>query len=153
MKAKASTTPLSLLLLLLLTYPTWGHLHANRGSVVSISDSTSTTSAAATTAFVRPKSNQPSTLSIGSNNGGENDDGILFRQAAIVGIVTATMGHVYGHILDGTVKGVWNYLPNFLLHRGMFDNDLLGHWYIPLTCSIGGLLMGILSTKLKPSSF
>lgn len=147
MKATASA-PLSLFLLLLLTYPISGHLHANRGSVL-ISD-TSTSSVGAT-AFVQPKSNsQPSTLPISSANAVENDEGILFRQAAIVGIVTATMGHIYGHILDGTVKGVWSYLPNYLLQRGMLDNDV-GHWYIPLTCSIGGLLMGILSIRLNPS--
>ena len=114
MKTKAPT-PLSFLLLLLLTYTTSGHLHA-KGRAVSVSDTSSSA-----TAFVRPKSNQPSELPI-NIDADENDDGILFRQAAIIGIVTAAMGHVYGHILDGTVKGVWNYLPNYLKKRGILDH-------------------------------
>ncbi|KAK1740415.1 CLC voltage-gated chloride channel [Skeletonema marinoi] len=144
MKAKAPTS-LSLLLLLILTYSTSGHFNAKGRAVpVLVSDTSS-----ATTAFVRPQSNQPSALPISIDADG-TDDGILFRQAAIIGIVTAAMGHVYGHILDGTVKGVWKYVPNYLQKRGILDNAV-GHWYIPMTCSIGGLIMGILSIKLKPS--
>ena len=143
---KGNPSPLYLLLLLLLlTYPTSGHLHHAKERATSVSDDTSV----AATAFVRPKFNQPSALPINNINAiDENDDGILFRQAAIVGIITAAMGHVYGLILDGAVKAVWNYLPNYLQKR--VDNDV-GHWYIPMTCSIGGLIMGVLSVKLKPS--
>ncbi len=144
MRANAPTTT-TVLLLLHLLHPTSGVFYA-KGSAASVSDTLATT----TTAFVRPKTKQPSTLPINSIISDEDDEGILFRQAAIVGIVTAAMGHVYGHILGGTVKGVWDYLPNYLQTRGMLDNAV-GTYYIPLTCSIGGLLMGILSIKLKPS--
>ncbi len=155
MKTKVPT-PITLLLLLLLIYPTSGHFNA-KGRSASVSDTSVATKTAA--AFVRPKTNQPSAQSINSiasndvesnDDDDDDDDGTVFRQAAIVGIATAAMGYVYGHILDGTVNGLWNFLPNYLQTRGMLDNAL-GTYYIPLTCSIGGLLMGILSMKLKPS--
>ncbi|KAL7541827.1 hypothetical protein ACHAXR_011260 [Thalassiosira sp. AJA248-18] len=76
-----------------------------------------------------------------------DEDCILFRQAAQVGIVTAAMGHMYGAILDRTVNGLWTDIPNLLLKRGV----KVGPSYIAYTCTAGGLIMGLLSTKLKPA--
>lgn len=64
-------------------------------------------------------------------------------------MVTAAMGHIYGLILDRTVNGIWNHLPNFLVHH--LKVKIIGPSYIVYACTIGGLLMGILSTKLQPA--
>ena len=76
----------------------------------------------------------------------DGDDSKVFRQAAVVGAVSAGMGYVYGKILDCTVKSVWKRLPHVLSERGTH----LGG-YIAYTCAVGGLLMGLLSHKLKPT--
>ena len=76
----------------------------------------------------------------------ESDE--LFRQAAIVGVITAAMGHIYGIILDKTVEGVWKKIPNFIINHNIAK---LGPRYIFYTMSIGGLIMGILSMKLQPT--
>jgi len=43
---------------------------------------------------------------------------VLFQQAAIVGLISATMGHIYGLILDRSVNVVWKDIPNFILGSG-----------------------------------
>mmetsp|Transcript_31597 Transcript_31597/g.66440 ORF Transcript_31597/g.66440 Transcript_31597/m.66440 type:complete len:562 (+) Transcript_31597:53-1738(+) len=86
--------------------------------------------------------------SLSSADSAPTNDTILFRQAATVGIVTAAMGHVYGLILDKAVKGVWTDLPDLIERTNLLK---LGPSYIAFTIAIGGLLMGLLSTKLKPA--
>ena len=80
-------------------------------------------------------------------NANEDDGTLVFRQAAQVGLVTAAMGHIYGQILDKTVTGVWNDIPSILQKRGV----KVGPSYIAYTCALGGLIMGLLSSQLKPT--
>jgi len=47
-----------------------------------------------------------------------DNDTVLFQQAAIVGLISATMGHIYGLILDRSVNVVWKDIPNFILGSG-----------------------------------
>ena len=48
----------------------------------------------------------------------DDNDTVLFQQAAIVGLISATMGHIYGLILDRSVNVVWKDIPNFILGSG-----------------------------------
>lgn len=83
----------------------------------------------------------------------DDTDSQIFHKAALVGTVTAAMGYVYGRVLDATVRGVWTKLPSLLAASSCSTLANLGgsSRYILFTMSLGGLLMGILSSKLKPS--
>lgn len=88
-----------------------------------------------------------------ATNASSNDtDSQIFSQAAVVGTVTAAMGFVYGRVLDATVRGVWTKLPSLLAASSCSTLANLGgsSRYILCMMSLGGLLMGILSSKLKP---
>ena len=83
----------------------------------------------------------------------DNEKSPIFRQAALVGATTAAMAFFYGQILELGVKSVWTKLPSFLAASGSPTLANLGgsSRYILCTMSLGGLLMGILSSILKPS--
>ena len=83
----------------------------------------------------------------------DDTDSQIFHKAALVGTVTAAMGYVYGRVLDATVRGVWTKLPSLLAASSCSTLANLGgsSRYILCTMSLGGLLMGMLSSKLKPS--
>jgi len=83
----------------------------------------------------------------------DNETSPIFRQAALVGATTAAMAFFYGQILDTTVRSVWTKLPSLLAASGCPTLANLGgsSRYILCTMSLGGLLMGILSSILKPS--
>ena len=51
----------------------------------------------------------------------DDTDSQIFRQAALVGTVTAAMGYVYGRVLDATVSGVWTKLPSLLAASSCFS--------------------------------
>lgn len=74
----------------------------------------------------------------------DNDDTIIPASMA-VGAVTATVGFLYGKVLGFCVKSIWKTLPALIVNRLGSINPAL---FITSTCTLGGLLMGILSTKL-----
>lgn len=88
-----------------------------------------------------------------SNNGRNSQ---IFRHAVVVGMVTAAMGFVYGRVLDYSVRTTWKKLPSILAASSSPTSTFLANVggssrYIFCTMSLGGLLMGLLSSKLKPS--
>lgn len=99
---------------------------------------------------VREKRALPGALSLtgGVNDVQKNEIEILPASIA-VGVVTATMGFLYGQVLSKTVQVLWKDIPAALLERKVVLNPIL---FITGTCTMGGLLMGILSSKL-PASF
>ena len=93
--------------------------------------------------------------SISSNSFKTND--IFYQSTTIVGIITAAMGYFYGKMLDTSVNFIWKHLPTFVSEgeqAGKIGNALFGGArYILTACSMGGLLMGIISSKLQSSSY
>jgi len=70
----------------------------------------------------------------------------IMKASMVVGVLTATMGYVYGKVLSFCVQTMWHTLPK------MFDN-LNPAYFITGLCTCGGLLMGILSSLLSSSTF
>ena len=73
------------------------------------------------------------------------DDSVVPASIA-VGAITAAMGFLYGKVLAISVKTIWSTLPNMLMNKFGTLNPM---YFITGTCTMGGLLMGILSTKLS----
>ena len=70
----------------------------------------------------------------------------IIPASVAVGVVTAAMGFLYGKVLGISVKTIWTTLPTLLEGKlGAFNPAL----FITGTCTLGGLLMGILSSKLS----
>ena len=69
------------------------------------------------------------------------DDNIISASMA-VGAITAALGFLYGKVLGVAVKTIWSTIPNRL------GDSLNPAYFITGTFTIGGLLMGILSSKL-----
>ena len=86
-------------------------------------------------------------VSDGQNEVRDDESGILQASVA-VGAVTAAMGFLYGQVLSKTVYTVWTSIPTLLSQRGIIINPL---YFITGTCTIGGLLMGIISSKFRGS--
>ncbi|KAL3936783.1 MAG: hypothetical protein SGBAC_007972 [Bacillariaceae sp.] len=63
-----------------------------------------------------------------------------------VGAITAAMGFVYGKVLGVCVNTVWHRAPNLLLKQ--FESLSPTH-FITATCTVGGILMGLLSSKFS----
>ena len=74
-------------------------------------------------------------------------DGIM-KASIIVGVLTATMGYLYGKVLSFCVKTVWHTFPRML--QGDSFNPT---YFITGICTLGGLLMGVLSSALSSSTF
>jgi H+/Cl- antiporter ClcA len=72
------------------------------------------------------------------------DDSIL-PASICVGAITAAMGFIYGKVLGLSVKTIWTTLPSLLLERFGSINPT---YFITSICTVGGLLMGVLSSKL-----
>lgn len=72
----------------------------------------------------------------------------IMKASIVVGVITATMGYLYGKVLSLCVKTVWHTLPT------MFQAENFNPTYfITGLCTCGGLLMGILSSALSSSTF
>jgi H+/Cl- antiporter ClcA len=63
-----------------------------------------------------------------------------------VGVITAAMGFLYGKVLGLSVSTIWSTVPSLLLQKMGSINPTL---FITGTCTLGGLMMGILSSKLS----
>jgi H+/Cl- antiporter ClcA len=64
-----------------------------------------------------------------------------------VGTITAAMGFLYGKVLGLSVKTIWSTIPTLLIKKvGTSLNPTI---MITSICTLGGLLMGILSSKLS----
>ncbi len=83
-----------------------------------------------------------STIS-GDNNVDTTDDSILVTSIAVGGI-TAAMGFLYGKILGLSLKMVWSTIPSLILKK---KGSLNPAYFITAVCTLGGILMGILSSK------
>jgi len=70
------------------------------------------------------------------------------KLSMIVGVITATMGYLYGKVLSLSVTTLWHTLPSMLLRENVNPT-----YFITGICTIGGLLMGILSSALSSSTF
>lgn len=63
-----------------------------------------------------------------------------------VGTITAAMGFVYGKVLGLSVTTIWSTVPKLLVQNlGSIDPTL----FVTGTCTLGGLMMGLLSCKLS----
>jgi len=72
----------------------------------------------------------------------------IMKASAIVGVITATMGYLYGKVLSFCVTSVWHTLPRMLQVE-----NLNPAYFITGLCTVGGLLMGILSSVFSSSTF
>jgi H+/Cl- antiporter ClcA len=75
-------------------------------------------------------------------------DGRGIKVSIVVGVITAAMGYLYGKVLSFSVTTLWHTLPS-MLHM----ENLNPIYFITGICTIGGLLMGILSSALSSSTF
>jgi H+/Cl- antiporter ClcA len=75
-------------------------------------------------------------------------DGRGIKVSIIVGVITAAMGYLYGKVLSFSVTTLWHTLPS-MLHMETLNPT----YFITGICTIGGLLMGILSSALSSSTF
>jgi H+/Cl- antiporter ClcA len=73
------------------------------------------------------------------------DDNIIPASIA-VGAITAAMGFLYGKVLGLSVNTIWRTIPNLLLEK---TGSINPHIFITSTCTIGGLIMGLLTSKLS----
>ena len=83
----------------------------------------------------------------GVNEVREDSSDILPASVA-VGVITAAMGYLYGQVLSRTVSTLWKSFPALFARRGITLNPI---YFITGTCTMGGLIMGIMSSKLKAS--
>ena len=102
--------------------------------------------------FARISSQAETALKVspgGATIGGgvRTSDGIL-KASIFVGFVTAAMGYLYGKVLSFFVTSIWHTLP------GIFgEKNINPIYFITGLCTLGGLLMGILSSALSSSTF
>ncbi|CAB9513516.1 Chloride channel [Seminavis robusta] len=105
--------------------------------------------------FVNLKQDSPETKHVSSTAVSASHDGInevredesrILPASIVVGTLTAAMGFLYGQVLSRTVHTVWKTVPATLAKRGTVLNPV---YFITGTCTLGGLIMGILSAKLK----
>jgi H+/Cl- antiporter ClcA len=68
----------------------------------------------------------------------------LLTASAGVGVLTAGLGLLYAQVLSASASAVWHRLPQALMTTGGFSIHPV--WYITTTCTVGGLLVGLLST-------
>ena len=77
-------------------------------------------------------------------NGVKKDD--IIPASIAVGVITAAMGFLYGKVLGLSVTTIWSTIPNLLLEKTGSINPRI---FITSTCTIGGLIMGLLTSKLS----
>lgn len=91
---------------------------------------------------------------LASQTEAESDDEIskIVPASAAVGIITAAMGFIYGKALGWSVSTLWKKLPNIISTKFscLVINPL---YYITGVCTIGGLLVGCISSTFKSKSF
>jgi H+/Cl- antiporter ClcA len=68
----------------------------------------------------------------------------LLTASAGVGVLTAALGLLYARVLSASVTAVWHRLPQALMTKGGYSIHPV--WYITTTCTVGGLLVGLLSS-------
>lgn len=85
------------------------------------------------------------TTSSGDDHNEVRDDesGLLLASIG-AGVVAALMGYTYGKVLSSAVMGLWTTLPAALTQKGAAINPV---WFITGTCTMGGLIMGLLTCK------
>jgi len=85
----------------------------------------------------------------GATNGSDTttSDGIM-KASIIVGVITASLGYLYGKVLSFCVTTMWHTLPRMLQAENLNPT-----YFITGLCTFGGLLMGILSSVLSSSTF
>lgn len=100
----------------------------------------------------RATSNANTALKVSAGGATSGSDatasGGIMKASVLVGVITATMGYIYGKVLSFCVKTMWHTLPRML----PVDN-LNPTYFITGLCTCGGLLMGILSSALSSSTF
>mmetsp|Transcript_12518 Transcript_12518/g.26662 ORF Transcript_12518/g.26662 Transcript_12518/m.26662 type:complete len:527 (-) Transcript_12518:30-1610(-) len=88
-----------------------------------------------------------SALSGGSDDTDDDvSDGSIVLSSIAVGGITAAAGFLYGKVLGLTLKTVWSTIPSIILEKVGSINPA---FFITGVCTFGGLLMGILSSKLQ----
>jgi H+/Cl- antiporter ClcA len=88
---------------------------------------------------------QPPAVSWSSASAAPSEDDNILPASVCVGAITAAMGFIYGKVLGVSVETVWKTIPSLLLERSGSINPT---YFITSMCTLGGLLMGILSSKL-----
>lgn len=83
---------------------------------------------------------------IATGGASKKRDDIILGKAILVGAVTAAMGFVYGKVLGASVRTIWGTLPAFVL-RKVGNEKFNPAYFITSVCTIGGVMMGILSAK------
>jgi H+/Cl- antiporter ClcA len=86
----------------------------------------------------------------------------LVKDSIQVGLVSAAMGHAYGLCLNGAATALWQKLPMWTARQlqttlstgstTALSPPWLLKWYIPIVTTLGGLLIGVVSSQ-KPIQF
>jgi H+/Cl- antiporter ClcA len=87
---------------------------------------------------------QASAISGGNIITDDTEDAILLSSIT-VGAITAAMGFIYGKILALSLTTVWSTIPSLILKN---TGQLNPAYFITGVCTLGGLILGLLSTKL-----
>ena len=84
-------------------------------------------------------------ISGGSASNAEADDKIVLNSIAVGGI-TAAVGFLYGKMLGFSLHTIWTTIPNFILAK---TGSLNPAYFITGVCTLGGMVIGILSSRLR----
>ena len=77
------------------------------------------------------------------------------KASLIVGLATSLIGFAYSKVLNASVNRIWKWLPTMLMSQrlGGGSSSINPVHFITGVCTVGGLIMGILSSKLHSKSF
>ena len=137
--------------------------HSNDESLPAHMRSTSSTDGAAAIAIPTPSSSrsiydeqimsQPKMISHQHHTIDTLYDSSKVIQASlIVGVVRSLIGFTYSKLLNASVNGIWKWLPNALLASSQ-DGTFNSITFITGISTLGGLIMGLLSSKFRSRSF
>jgi hypothetical protein len=112
-------------------------LPSSRQNVIKASSSSSVNTVNTLSSF------QASMISGGSAE--KNTDSDILVTSIAVGGITAAMGFLYDKVLGLSLKTVWSTIPSLILQK---KGSLNPAYFITTVCTLGGILMGILSSKL-----
>ena len=84
----------------------------------------------------------------GANELRDGDSSDVLKASVCVGAVTAMMGYLYGKVLSRCLGAVWTTLPALLSER-LGGATLSPVWFITSTMTLGGILIGIISSRIK----
>ena len=85
-------------------------------------------------------------LSGGGNVVNTSTDDDILGAAIAVGGITAIMGFLYGKVLGLSLETLWSTIPSLILEK---TGTLNPAYFITGVCTLGGLIMGILSSKFN----